>query len=166
MRWMAVDHGTRRLGIAFSDETETIATPWGVWPNEGDPTVLRLAELARDHEVGAIVVGLPRHDDGNESATAPQARALAAALRKALLQVRPGGVPVILRDEGHTSREADRRLSGTRRPGPGRPRPRDGRGAGERAGRDAAAAAVLLEDLIATRRSRAMPEGETGPDEP
>jgi putative Holliday junction resolvase len=158
MRWMAVDHGTRRIGIAFCDETETIVTPFAVWPNVGASTVARLAALARAEEAGAIVVGLPRHDDGNESGTAPLARALAEDLDRAL-EAGPAAqlagadrVRVILHGEGHTSREADRRVAEA--------------GGASRAGRDAVAAAILLEDLLSTRRARgadcedAPPAGE------
>ena len=71
MRWMALDHGTKNIGIAFSDELEILATPFAVWPSQGDATLARLARLAREEGVQALLVGLPRHKDGAESATAP-----------------------------------------------------------------------------------------------
>ncbi len=152
MRWMAVDHGTRRIGIAFCDAGETIATPHAVWPNDAASTA-RLAALARDEEAGAVVVGLPRHDDGAESGTAGAVRTLAAILSAALSQEGEPRVPVVLWDEGHSSREADRRLDDA------------GFRGDRRMKRDAVAAAVILEDLIATRRQRgiALDDADCGP---
>ena len=48
MRWMALDHGTKNIGIAFSDELEILASPFEVWPNLGEATLARLVRLARD----------------------------------------------------------------------------------------------------------------------
>jgi len=43
MRWLALDHGTKNIGIAFSDELEILASPFAVWPNLGEPSLVRLA---------------------------------------------------------------------------------------------------------------------------
>ena len=48
MRWMALDHGTKNIGIAFSDELEILASPFEVWPNLGEATLARLVRLARE----------------------------------------------------------------------------------------------------------------------
>jgi len=42
MRWMALDHGTKKIGIAFSDELEILANPYEVWPQEGEATLAKL----------------------------------------------------------------------------------------------------------------------------
>ncbi|HNX31631.1 MAG TPA: Holliday junction resolvase RuvX [Holophaga sp.] len=146
MRWLALDHGTKNLGIAFSDELEILASPFEVWPNQGEAALARLARLAREEGAQALVVGLPRHKDGQESATAPLARAFGEALQAMT------GLPLLFWGEQLTSMEAERLLAqrGVK--------PRD-----RKARLDAAAAAVMLEDLMETRRSRGIPVREFGP---
>ena len=136
MRWMALDHGTKNIGIAFSDELEILATPFAVWPSQGDATLARLARLAREEGVQALLVGLPRHKDGAESATAGLARAFGEALGAMT------GLPLVFWDERLTSVEADRLLAA-----------RGVKAKDRKARLDAAAAAVMLQDLIETRRS-------------
>lgn len=140
MRWMALDHGTKKIGIAFSDEREILATPFEVWPQEDEITLQKLARLAKSEGAQALLVGLPRHKDGNESATAPLARAFGEALRDRV------GLPLVFWDERLTSVEAERLLAqrGVK--------PKD-----RKAKLDAAAAAVMLQDLIETRRSQRIP---------
>jgi putative Holliday junction resolvase len=136
MRWMALDHGTKNIGIAFSDEMEILATPFAVWPSQGDATLARLARLAREEGVQSLLVGLPRHKDGAESATAPLARSFGEALAALT------GLPLVFWDERLTSVEADRLLA-----------ERGVKAKDRKARLDAAAAAVMLQDLIETRRS-------------
>jgi putative Holliday junction resolvase len=145
LRWLAIDHGTKNIGLAFCDELEILATPFEVWPNQGDGTLPRIARLARDEGAQALLVGLPRHKDGQESATAPLARAFGEALREAT------GLPLLFWDEHLTSMEAERLLAqrGVK--------PKD-----RKARLDAAAAAVMLEDLMATRHSHRVPVDQFG----
>jgi putative Holliday junction resolvase len=137
MRWMALDHGTKNIGIAFSDEMEILATPFEVWPNQGDPTLARLARLCRDEGVQALVVGMPRHKDGTESATAPLARAFGEALRDLT------ALPLVFWNEHLSSAEADRLLA-----------QRGVKAKDRKARLDAAAAAVILQDLMEDRISK------------
>lgn len=140
MRWLSLDHGTKKIGIAFCDELEIIASPFEVWLNEGESTLVRLAALAKSEEAQALLVGLPCHKDGTESGTAPLARALGEALSKLT------GLPVRFWNEHLSSAEAERLLAqrGVR--------PKD-----RKAKLDAAAAAVILQDLLETRRSLKVP---------
>ena len=140
MRWMALDHGTKNIGIAFSDEMEILASPFEVWPNQGEPTLLKLARLAKEEGAQALVVGLPRHKDGTESGTAPLARAFAEALRDRT------GLPLVLWGEYLSSAEADRLLAS-----------RGVKAKDRKARLDAAAAAVILQDLMEDRRSNHIP---------
>ena len=142
MRWLALDHGTKNIGIAFSDELEILASPFAVWPNQGDATLARLARLATEEGAQALVVGLPRHHDGAESATAGLARAFGEALRERT------GLPLVFWDEHLTSAEADRLLA-----------QRGVKAKDRKARLDAAAAAVMLADLIETRRAARTPPG-------
>lgn len=140
MRWLAIDHGTKRIGLAFCDELEILASPFEVWPQEGGRSLDRLARLCKDEGAQALVVGLPKHKDGAESATAPQARAFAMELSERT------GLPHLLWDEHLSSAEAERLLA-----------QRGVRADKRKAMLDAAAAAVILADLLETRRSRRVP---------
>jgi putative Holliday junction resolvase len=143
MRWMPLDHGTKNIGIAFSDEMEILATPFAVWPNQGEPALARLARLAAEEGAQGLVVGLPRHKDGAESATAGLARAFGEALRERT------GLPLVFWDEHLSSAEADRLLA-----------QRGVKAKDRKARLDAAAAAVILEDLMATRHSSGIHDRE------
>ncbi len=145
MRWMALDHGTKNIGIAFSDDLEIIASPYEVWLNQGDPTLARLARLAKEEGAQALLVGLPLHKDGAESATAPLARGFGEALRNLT------ALPLVFWDERMTSVEADRLLAA-----------RGVKAKDRKARLDAAAAAVMLADLIETRRSKGRAVGNPG----
>ncbi|HEY7202524.1 MAG TPA: Holliday junction resolvase RuvX [Candidatus Dormibacteraeota bacterium] len=102
---MAVDLGSRRVGIAVSDPTGTIAQPLSTVPAEPAETLVeRLAELAGEQEATMLVVGLPRRLDGGQGPEAKAARALAGDLRRA------SGLPVELVDERMTSVAAERAL--------------------------------------------------------
>lgn len=102
---MAVDPGSRRVGIAVSDPTATIAQPLAAVPAEPAETlVARLVEVAREQEATRLVVGLPRRLDGGHGPEAKAARALAGELRAA------SGLPVSLIDERLTSVAAERAL--------------------------------------------------------
>ena len=145
MRWMAIDHGTKKLGIAFCDELEILASPFEVWPQEGEATLRKLARLAREEGVQALVVGLHRHKDGAESATAAEARSFAEALAERTR------LPLRLVDEHLSSAEADRLLAARG------VKPKE-----RKAKLDAAAAAVILNDLLESRRSARVPADRLG----
>jgi len=133
-RVLAVDLGERRIGLALSDPSGTLASPLRTIEVSGDPERDRLAvvDAAREAEAQVIVVGLPRSLSGREGPAARRARAEASALSEAA-----GGIRVELHDERFTTREADRALAdaGKRR------RER-------RAHVDAAAAAIILQSYL------------------
>ncbi len=142
MRWLSLDHGTKKIGLAFSDELEILASPFEVWPQEEDRTLDRLARLCREEGVQALCLGLPRHKDGAESATAPAARAFGEALAART------GLPLRFVNEHLSSAEAERLL-----------RERGVKPEKRKLLLDAAAAAVILGELLAERRSRGIPAG-------
>ena len=113
---------------------------------EGDDSLKKLARLAKDEGVQALLVGLPRHKDGAESGTAPLARAFGEALALAT------GLPLRFGDEHLSSMEAERLLAerGVQ--------PKD-----RKAKLDAAAAAVIQGDFIEHRRAAKVPVSEPGP---
>ena len=101
---LAIDPGTKRVGLAVSDESGLIAQPHGDEPAEPLETLARrLAGRARAVGAGAVVVGLPTRLDGTQGPEAKAARALAAQLRQA-------GLKVELMDERLTSVAAERTL--------------------------------------------------------
>jgi putative Holliday junction resolvase len=142
VRVLGVDYGARRIGLALSDATGTLATPWRMLerPASATATVALVRsivdELRRaDDGLSAIVVGWPRRLDGTATDQTPAVEAFAAALEAAT------SLPVILQDERLSSREAESRLA--RRARDWRQRKRK---------LDAAAAAVVLQDYLDHRR--------------
>jgi putative Holliday junction resolvase len=112
LRILAVDPGSKRVGVAVSDPSGTIAQALATVPAEPRDTLPdRLAGIAREQEAGRIVVGLPRRMDGSEGPEAKSARALAESLR------RTAKLPVELVDERLTTVAAERSMidAGTRR---------------------------------------------------
>ena len=105
MRILAIDPGTVRLGLALSDPSGTIAQPLSVLARRSEPEDLKtLAELVERHEVGMIVIGLPRMMNGRLEAAALQAQAFGAQVARAT------GRPVAYWDERLTSVAAERYL--------------------------------------------------------
>jgi putative holliday junction resolvase len=104
-RILGVDLGEKRLGVALSDPSGTVASPFATIPHRsqrGD--VERITALCREHEVAAVVVGWPRNMDGTSGLPARRAEAFAQVLRRAL------AVPVELWDERLSTVAADRAL--------------------------------------------------------
>ena len=105
MRILAIDHGSKRMGIAVSDELKMIAQPLEFVPAEPFAGFLkRLDELIRDKEVELILVGLPRNMDGSYGPAALKVEDFVAALKGAL------SVPIKTWDERLTSAQANRLL--------------------------------------------------------
>ena len=137
-RVAGLDVGERRIGVAISDVTGTLARPVGVLQTsglEGDAVERAAAELARlgaeDDGLASLVVGLPRRLDGSPNDMTLRVEAFAQALRTRT------ALPVILQDERLTSREAESRLA---------LREKDWRARKKQL--DAAAAAIILQDYL------------------
>lgn len=140
MRWLCIDHGTKKIGLAFSDELEILASPFEVWQQEEEHTLDRLVCLCEEEGVQALAMGLPRHKDGAESVTAPAARAFGEALALRT------GLPMRFVNEHLSSAEAERLL-----------RERGVKPQKRKAMLDAAAAAVILSELLEDRRAKGIP---------
>ncbi len=109
-RMLGVDFGDTRTGLAVSDASRFLASGIGyVSPGGLERTAEKVAEVAREHRVSAIVVGLPRNMDGSEGARAARCREFAERLH-ALLE---GAVPVAMVDERLTTVSASRYLNET-----------------------------------------------------
>jgi putative holliday junction resolvase len=135
---MAVDPGSKRVGLAVSDPTETIAQALATIPAEpADTLPSRLAEIAKSQDARRIVVGLPLRLDGTHGPEAAAARRLAHGLRQAT------GLPVEMVDERLTTAAAERALiaGGVRR-------------AKRRLSVDRVAATLLLQGHLDAARAR------------
>lgn len=150
-RTLAVDYGSRRVGLAVCDALGITTRPLGAIDRRRTPDVVTaIVAAARDEAVQRILVGIPHLASGDEGAVAAPARTLAGALAAAL------GPSIEVRevDEGNTSQEAVVRLASgrgaraVRRGSGGRP--------ADKGAIDAAAAAVMLESWL-------REQGETGP---
>jgi putative Holliday junction resolvase len=105
MRILALDHGTKRIGVAISDELQMIATPLEFIPAEPFADFLeRLKQLTREKEVELILIGLPRNMDGSYGPAALKVQEFVAVLRTAVT------LPIQTWDERLTSTQANRFL--------------------------------------------------------
>jgi putative holliday junction resolvase len=105
MRVLGIDHGTKRVGLALSDETGTIAQPLEFLPAEPAEKLLgRLQEIVAERKAEEVLVGIPRNMNGTYGPAAEKVREFVAALQNVLT------VPVKTWDERLTSVQANRIL--------------------------------------------------------
>jgi putative Holliday junction resolvase len=105
MRILAIDYGTRRIGLALSDPTGTLARPLPFLPAQADAKLAReIATLVATEKVELILLGLPRHMNGSVGEAAAKVEAFAVQLRKA------SPVRVQLVDERLSTVQAGRQL--------------------------------------------------------
>lgn len=142
MRFLGIDYGARRIGLALSDHLATVARPWQVVAAAGSaaasakllaPLIGKLRS-SDDPELDGLVVGLPRRLNGEDTDQTPVVRVFAEVLAEHT------GLPVTLQDERLSSVEAEARLAD--------------RGADWRARKqlvDAEAAAIILQDFLDAR---------------
>lgn len=103
---MGVDYGERRVGLAISDPTGTIASPAGVIVRRAGkrPPIAEIVRRAESLEARGFVMGLPLDGEGNETARTAEVRAIAAELTKRT------GLSVVLVDERYTTAKALRAI--------------------------------------------------------
>ena len=84
MRILALDHGTKRIGVAVSDETKTIALPLEYIPAEPfAPFLERLKKILTEKEIDLILIGHPRNMDGSYGPAAQKVETFVGVLRSA-----------------------------------------------------------------------------------
>jgi putative Holliday junction resolvase len=135
MRILAIDYGSARIGLALSDPTGTVARPLPFLPaTKGDAKLAReVAAVAAKEEAGMILLGLPRHMNGELGEAAALVKAFAAELEKSTQ------LPLKFIDERLTTVQASRQLHEA------------GHDSRRQRGRiDSAAAAVLLQSYLDT----------------
>ncbi|HEY6227422.1 MAG TPA: Holliday junction resolvase RuvX [Verrucomicrobiae bacterium] len=135
MRVLAIDHGTKRMGIALSDETATIAQPLEFIPAEPfNDFLARLKQLILEKQVDQILVGMPRNMDGSYGPAALKVQEFVAVLKETI------AIPIKTWDERLTSAQANRMLIQA-----------DVRRNKRKERVDAAAAAILLQSFLDSR---------------
>jgi putative holliday junction resolvase len=145
-RWMAVDWGERRIGLAVSDPSGTIATPAGAIVRRAGKRapIAELVRRAESLEARAIVMGLPLDGEGEDTPRATECRRVASEL------ARRTKLPVALLDERFTTATALRaihEMGGSTR--------------GRKSDVDALAAAVLLQQALRMTSLDAIDEGSS-----
>ncbi|MCI6935519.1 MAG: Holliday junction resolvase RuvX [Candidatus Faecousia sp.] len=106
MRIMGIDYGDARTGVAVSDLLCSIVGSTCVVPSRNtEKAIVDIVKLARENDVGRIVVGLPKNMDGTEGPRAELCREFAEKLREAT------GLEVAMWDERRTTVEAHNILS-------------------------------------------------------
>ena len=124
MRYLALDVGDRRIGLAVGDDAHGLVRPLGTLVRRSSQRdIAAIRAIARTEEVGTLVIGLPLTLRGEEAFQARRVRRFAESAGQL-------GIPIELYDERHTTSEAALR------------------GAGDL---DSGAATVLLEDFLAQR---------------
>jgi len=143
VRVIGIDLGERRIGVAVSDASATLARPLRTLERNrsdeaaADTLAATIASLNGEEQVSCVVVGLPTRLDGSDSDQTSRVQKMAALLSSRT------AIPVVLQDERLSSREAEKRLA-----------------VGERDWRkrkarlDAAAAAVILQDYLDAQKSK------------
>jgi putative holliday junction resolvase len=144
MRALGVDYGRRRIGLALSDASGTLARPWKTIARVGSPPQVaqtladEVVALGRDDQnVGVIVLGYPRRLDGQPNEQTAAVEELARRLRTVLT------VTLVLQDERLSSHEAETLLARGEKDWRKR-----------KAQLDAMAAAVILQDYLDSRAGR------------
>ncbi len=137
MRWLGVDYGSVRVGIAICDPDERLSVTYEVVPASAAAPALRA--IAQREEAGGFVVGLPLVTGGAEGAMAEAARRFGERLR------RMTGLPVEYMDERYSTWEAEQRV--------GRHRPADD-----------LAAALILQAFLDTRTAHVSTDAAIAPD--
>lgn len=101
MRILAVDHGEKRIGLALSDPTATIASPFKVIEHISRAIdAAQVANLASENEVGLIVIGQSFDEEGNPNLAGRRAAKFAGALKEQTQ------IPVVLWDESFSTQDA------------------------------------------------------------
>ena len=147
---LGIDYGAKRIGLALSDATATLASPWRLLlrpPSEAETLRIMIKEidtLAKDDDgLEAVVVGWPRRLDGSPTHQTAVVETFARALEAKI------ALPVVLQDERLSSHEAEARLA-----------VKESDWRKRKAKLDAMAAAVILQDYLDVR-----PRAVSGPAE-
>ncbi|MGW8265259.1 MAG: Holliday junction resolvase RuvX [Longimicrobiales bacterium] len=151
MRILGIDFGERRVGVALSDPTGTLASPLPTLKRRAGkrPPLAALEGLVEEYGVEALVMGLPLTSQGEDSDWTRTVREVGEAL------ARRTGLPLHFVDERFTSVQAERAVRGVGLP----------KGKREQKERIDAAAAVLILQSWLNRRREGEPHSDATPDQ-
>lgn len=94
MRYLAIDHGQKRTGLAISDASETIVSPHSIIETQSSTELLRrIVAVVGEEQIEAVVIGLPYNMDGTEGPRAQKVKEFAQLLAARLT------VPILFHDE-------------------------------------------------------------------
>lgn len=134
MRILALDVGTKRIGVAFADTAVRIAVPRGMIPVDGNEFA-EIAKQFRLEKADIIVSGSPRNNSGEETRQTESVRQFIDGLKQYFVEQGNAEPKVFFQDESYTSITAEELLKPTR--------------ADRKAGKvDEEAAAVILQDFL------------------
>ena len=106
-RFLGIDYGTVRIGLALSDPTGTLASPLPFLENQSPQQVTTaLSELIQTHHIVGLVIGLPRNMDGTYGPSAQKVRDFIGQIQKSI------SLPITPIDERLTTAQASKQLSG------------------------------------------------------
>ena len=105
MRYLAVDHGEKRTGLAICDKAETMACPLKVVVGQGE-LIRQIIKVVDEECIETVVVGLPLNMDSTEGPRAKSVRCFGDRLQEA------AQIPVIYYDERLSSFDAEKKLAG------------------------------------------------------
>ena len=150
MKIIGLDVGTRRIGVAVADSNVRIAVPKTTVIVNNGAEYTEIARIARVNTTDFFVLGLPRSNNGNETAQSEYVREFARSLKAAIPNAK-----IKFQDESLTSVEAEKRLRSRKR-------------SYKREDIDAEAAAIILQDFIEhfsapTRAKQSAPSARTEP---
>ncbi len=135
VRFLSIDIGDKRTGLALGDDETGVVSPLGVLKTDGGPLVTAIVKAIDEHGPDAIVLGLPLNMDGSEGPAARNARELGGQLDQQTDR------PVYYQDERLTTFAADQQLAGSGKTHKAK-----------KELRDALAAAEILRDFLAARK--------------
>ncbi len=127
-KYLALDVGERRVGLAMADSQVKIAVPFGCL-ERSDNIIVELTELLVRHNIDVIVVGYPRNQSGEATKQTEAVEAFVAELSEV-----EGNAEVVYQDESLSSVEAERRLGRVK----------------DKGEIDAEAASIILQDYLET----------------
>ncbi len=139
MRYLAIDHGQKRTGLALCDAGEAVVSPLRALEGQTD-LIGRIKEAVAEYQVEALVIGLPYNMDGTEGPRADEVRRFAGQLKAAV------GLPIEFFDERLSSFEAQEKLAG-----------RDLTRKGKKKRIDAIAAAAILQGFLDAKKQSVRP---------
>ncbi len=105
-RWLGIDYGERRIGLALTDELLMMAKPFKVLDTKEDDPIESIVKIVSQHNVCLIVIGNPIHLSGDESEISIKVREFKEKLEQGL-----DDVEIVLYDERFTSKMAERMLA-------------------------------------------------------